>query len=190
MLEFLNANKEAFSVIASVASGLFSLFCYWQKSKIEQQKSKMEQEFEQQKTTIEQEVEKYKKQLQVEYLKVELRIKQLSSVYPELFLRFKRAGAIICPLCSNKLNNELIKPEAYTQAKLLINDAVSFMVKNLLFVSKKVEKKSDDLMMLMSKLEDVISKGSVAKIQEYKQNVRQVTDNLQSQMKEELGGDL
>ncbi len=173
MLYFLNQNCAGLTllanVIAMVISGGFAWYCH-------REKSKLAKEF-----------EKYKTQLQVDFLKTDLKIKQLSSIYPKLFLRFKRAEERICSLCRDKAAAQKADFKKTNQAKILLNDATSYMVKNLLFISKEVETASDDLMQLMNEFEKMIAETPATNIYIYKQKVRLLTDSLQSKMQEELG---
>lgn len=135
-------------------------------------------------------VEKYKHQLQVKVLKTELKIKQLSSIYPELFLRYKRAEYMVNSLCNEKEKNETISTAKIDQTRLLINDAVNYMVQNLLFISKEIEKCSDEWMVWVNEFETTITEAPVNLIQTYKYKERQLIDNMQKQMQKELGNEV
>lgn len=142
-----------------------------------------------QRNDLDKNAEEYKYQLQRQMLKFELKTTWLNSVYPELFCKFKIAEASICNLCGKKQTNKQVTLDEIERAELQRMEAVSFMVSKLLFISKEVEKGSDDLMILMGKFKTILNSNSEKEIQLYKQQIRDLTDKFQEQMKKELGAD-
>jgi len=184
ILNFLNENTKGLgtlmSIISAFASGFFALWVYWQKAKLEKEFEKYRCQLQ---VDLEKEVGRYKQELQTEFLKVEFRIKKLSIIYPELFEKFKVAEGRISVICSKTEAKEAIDAAEIKATASLITEAIAFMVRNLLFISKEVTGCSDELMREMNKFENVTDP---VKAKSYMQNLREMTDRLQCQMQKEL----
>lgn len=178
------------TVINAILSAVFG---YWLWSKKKDVESSYAREFEKYKKELEvshtQEVEKHKKQLEVAYMKVEIKTKQLSIIYPELFVNFKIAESSITGLCTLVQKSIGYNNTDMAKVQTQINIAVGYMVRNLLFISKDVENYSDSLMVVMNEFESALKRDTTG-ILSYKQKLCSTTDQLQNQMKKELGCDV
>lgn len=138
------------------------------------------------KNELDKDAERHRHQLQAELIKTEIKIKQSSGIYQELFVRFKRVIGMIAIICNKRKDGEAISLELIDQIELLMNDACSFMEQNLLYLSDEVESRSDDLISLFGQY-NVILKESVGDALIHQKSVRSSADKLQGQMKKELG---
>ena len=168
MLEFINKNHLGLTLIINIFGICVNSFFAWCSYR--------------QRTKANKELEKYKAKLLIDNLKNEKSIKKRFEIYAKLLLAFTRAKSIINGICAKKHKKDLIAAELVNQAKLLINDAVGFMEKNLLFISKEVSEHSDSSMILMNEFENIMDDGT----RSYMVRVRDSIDNLVQQMKKEL----
>lgn len=140
------------------------------------------------KNELDKNADAYRHRLQIEYLKTEIKTTQLSSLYPKLFMKFKIAESLIGDWYRIKQSGNAMSPDKVAKVAASLSEATGFMVRHMLFMSDQVIICSDKLSDSMNLCKDLLAGMSpVETITSHKKNMNGFADNLQAQMKDELG---
>ena len=120
MMQFLSENLVSIIVafIPTFISGIFAFISTRQARKLDK------------------EVEKYKHQLQTEFLKAEIKTKQLFSIYPELFRKIKYAEGEFSKVYGPIKRQRNINQKDIDNAFNIGSEARDYLYVNLLFISE------------------------------------------------------
>jgi hypothetical protein len=102
------------------------------------------------KIELDKQIESYKHELQISFLKAQMKTTQLFEVYPELFAKIKQAYGIL--FLAYGYINPSRETDTQKHTELLCNDADSFFNIKLLFISEPVQNHCNAILNSMVKL--------------------------------------
>jgi len=134
-----------------------------------------------QKFKLDKEVEKYKNELQVEFLKSQLKINRLFTIYPELFKNFKESEASLVRVEVLRKQNRSLPDFELKSAEADLIKVNNYLAFNMLFLSSAVSQSAIELKDSMAKY-----LNSANTFDEIAQKI----DTLENQMKKELSHEI
>jgi len=139
-----------------------------------------------QKNALDKKMEKYKHQLQAEYLKTEIKTKQLFIIYPEIFAKIAWARGELLKIYGSIKRQRPIEKRDMDVAWETCNEGRNYFNVNLLFISQEVEQLAGAVFVSMAKFSRPMD-------EEEKQQVFNAIEAkcklLEDQMKKELANE-